>query len=324
MEIRSKITTQEYIESLRRQLRSFSPEEQETLIEEIRSHIAAGEEDPGMGKDLEERRNRVMKQLGSPQSLGDGFKAVYRPDRLIDWLLIAIPYLLYPYLNSFYLSLMPKYSWADIRLDVAIHLPLVVIGLWRRSAPLALFWVTIIVSQLFAITTLMNSYYGLQTIFWAVLLLALLSLAGHIIWQNRHDLLIVIFGVMPLGMCVSGNVLSAIHPTDHTLYNLLDRLLLIAHLYLRDFSFDSTILLAILALFLLPSDRRIRWLALVLYGLMIGVEHAYLTEYQTGNMALLAHWVHDLWVVLPALIVMSGWWLERSKRPRLDFAMGQV
>ena len=314
--------TEEYIRSLRKQLTNFSPNEQEALIEEISSHIESGVEDSKIGKDKEERRIRIMNELGSPKDMSKGFKAIYRPDRLIDYLLIAVPCFFYPYLNSLYISLMPKYSWADVRLDVIIHLPLIAIGLWRRSAPVTLFWTAMIVSQLLFITTQIQWYYGIQTIFWALLLLALLGLAGNIIWKNRHDLLIVVFGLMPLGMCVIGNILSVIRPTDYTPYNFLDRSLLNIHLYITHFDFDSTlvIILAVIALFFLPANRTIRWLALVLYGLTIGIEHVYLTEDQTGNMALMAHWVYYLWIILPLLMVFFGWWIERSSRRQLELA----
>src|SRR6266545_6115270 len=125
--------TEEFIRALRRQLKGFSPEEQEALIEEISSHIENGEEDPKIGKAIEQRRKMLMNELGSPNDMGKGFKEIYRPNRFIDYLFIIIPFLFYPYLNSLYNGLMPKYEWADVRLDVVIHLPLIAIGLWRRS-----------------------------------------------------------------------------------------------------------------------------------------------------------------------------------------------
>jgi len=99
-----------------------------------------------MGSNAVERRKKLMNELGSPKAMASGLKAVYRPDRFIDYLLILIPYFFYPYLNLLYNSLTPKYSWVDVRLDVAIHLPLIAIGLWRKSAPLTLFWTTILVA----------------------------------------------------------------------------------------------------------------------------------------------------------------------------------
>lgn len=310
---------EEYLHALRKQLKGFSPEEQEVLIEEISGHIESGEEDSKMGRNVEERRKRLMNELGSPKEMGKGLKAVHRPDRLIDYLLIAIPYIFYPFLNSLYTSLMPKYSWADVRLDILIHLPLIAIGLWRRSAPLALFWITIIVSQLFFITTQIYWHYGIQTIFWALLLLALLTLGGYIVWKNRHDLLIVVFGLLPLSMCIIGSILSVVHPTSYTSYGILDQSLLASYLSIRDSMFY--LILATMALFFLLTNREIRWLALAISGLMIGLGRDYLIEYQTRNtMIPMAHWVYYLWVTLPLFIVFFGWWLDRSNRRRLESA----
>lgn len=310
---------EEYLQALRKQLKAFSPEEQEAFIEEISSHIEESEKDPKTGKNIEQRRRKLMRELGSPKDMGRGLKAVYRPDRLIDYLLIAIPYAFYPLLNSLYINLMPQYSWADVRLDILIHLPLVAIGIWRRSAPLALFWISIIVSQLLYITTQVYWYYGIQTALWAVLLLGLLGLAGYILWRNRNDLLTLVFGALPLSMCIIGNLISVVRPTGHTFYGFLNQSLLIIYLSISDFNFF--LILATMALFFLPTNRRMRWLALLLYGLMIGFGREYLIEFQTrSTMTPIAHWVYDLLIILPLLIVSLGWWLEQSNKRRLELA----
>src|SRR5512139_1034622 len=49
---RSQSMTEEYIQSLRKQLKGFPIHEQDALIDEIRSHIESGEEDPKLGKDV--------------------------------------------------------------------------------------------------------------------------------------------------------------------------------------------------------------------------------------------------------------------------------
>ena len=312
--------TEEYLQKLRRQLREFSWEEQEALMEEISSHIESGEEDPNMGKDAEQRRKKLMNELGSPRVLGKGFKNTYRPDRLIDYLLVAVPYLLYPILNSFYMGLMPTYSWADVRLDVVIHLPLVVLGLWRRSSALVLFWITILVSQLLYITTQSYWFYGIQTIFWALLLLGLVVLAGYILYKSQHDLLLMIFGLLSLSMCILGSIFSVLRPTGATSYGLLNQSLMVSYLSIRDLRFY--LILGTMALFFLPVNRRIRWLALLLYGLIIGLGRDYLIEFQTGGtMTPIASWVYYLWIMLPILIVFFGWWLERSKGQQLELAI---
>ncbi len=324
---------EEYLQSLQEQLKGFPPEEQAALVEEIQSHIESGEIDAGMGKDPEQRTKKLMNELGSPEDMGKGFRAVYRPQRLIDYLFIIIPFLLYPYLNTLYNSLMPRYSWADVRLDVLIHLPLVFLGLWRRSAPLTLFWATMLISQLFIITGRLYWYYGIQTIFWASLLLVLLVLAGNIVWKNRNDLLIVAFGLLMLGMCIAGsllNILSVIGPfglviwrsawsaAQHGAYGLLDRSLLILYIHIRDVAQFYSVLA--LALFFLPSNREIRWLALALTGFMMGLGHRYLLDYQYDT-GLMAPWIYILWAILPAIIVVFGWQLDRKTSEQLQLAV---
>jgi len=65
---------EEYIQALRKQLKGFSSEEQAAVIEEICSHIESGEEDTRMGKNPEQRRKKLMKELGTPEQLGKALK----------------------------------------------------------------------------------------------------------------------------------------------------------------------------------------------------------------------------------------------------------
>lgn len=302
---------EEYIRELRKQLKGFSAKEQEALIEEIINHIEEGEDDPKMGTDAEQRSKKLMNELGSPKEIADGFKQAYRPNRLIDFLLIIVPFFFYPYLNFLYTILMPKYSWADVRLDIVIHLPLIAIGLWRRSAPVTLFWITLTMSQLLIITTEIYGYYGAQTIFWAFLLVVLLVLAGYLLWKNRDDLLIVVFGLLPLSMCILGSIVSTIHPEDYS-FGSMGRSLLLAHTcYIENLAFYG--FLGSMALFFLPTNRSLRWLALVMYGLHLGLGHYYLNE-------VLAAWVFYLWTLLPPVSVFCVWWLEQLKKPQLELA----
>ncbi len=219
-------------------------------------------------------------------------------------------------LNSLYINLMPKYNWADVRLDLVIHLPLVVLGLWRRSAPLTFFWLTIVVSQLLYISTQSYWYYGPQTVFWALLLLGLLILAGYLLWKNRNDLLVLIFGLLPLSICILGSILSVVRPIGATPYGFLNLSLTMSYLSIKNIEFY--LILGTTALFFLPTNRQLRWLALALSGLIIGVGRDYLIEFQThGTMTPIAYWVYYLWIILPLLIVFWGWWLDHSKQQQL-------
>ncbi len=309
---------EDYLNALSRQLKGFPPEEQAALIEEIASHIESGEADPGIGQNTEQRRKRLMAELGSPQEMGKGFKAIYRSGGLIDYLWIAIPYALYPFLNMLYINMR-----LDLRFDILLHLPLIAIGLWRRSAPLALFWIITISGQLLYIATQGYWqgfwYYGIQTVIWALLLFGLLILTGMIIWKNRHDALVVMFALLPLSMLVFGNLLAIWRPTSHTVYSSWDVSLLNIFLEIRGLAFYVPF--ATMAMFFLPANRNIRWMALLISGLWIGLGRDYLLEYQTGNIAFMAHWVHTLWAILPLIIVAFGWWLDQKKRLQLQLAL---
>jgi len=309
---------QEYIEKLREHLKGFSIEEQEALIEEINSHIESSIDDPKMGKDEAERKKRLMAELGSPKELGRGFKGTYRKERFIDYLLILVPYLLYPLLNMFYVRLMPTYSWADVRLDILIHLPLVVIGLWRRSALLTSFWITTLVAQIITMLLLVGNYYGsFQTGVWITVVLGLVALLGRIVWQNRHDSLITAFAFLPLMMCGIGTALAIIHPSADTSYTLgqIDKLLL--DVYINAAGFGSGYLpfygfLITLGLFFLSMNRNIRWFALGLYGLVIGLSRNYLNLFDSDK-GLMHPLAYLLFAILPLVLVFLGWMLSQSK-----------
>jgi hypothetical protein len=69
-----------------------------------------------------------------------------------------------------------------------------------------------------------------------------------------------------------------------------------------------------MALFLLAKNRNIRWIALLLSGMMSGFGRDYLLDYQTGNMDLLAHWIYSIWAILPSAMVIFGWWVDKNRR----------
>lgn len=309
--------TQDYLQSIRKYLSDFSPEEQEAFLEEIRSHIESGEEDPKMGANPEQRRKTLMAELGSPNDLGRNFRTIYRQSGFIDFLWIVIPYLLYPFLNMIYVKLMPTYPWADVRLDILIHIPLILIGLWRRSAPLALFWLTTIVTQIIAMLLLVQGYYGaFQSVIWSMVALGLLLLLAYIVWQNRQDSLITTFGLLPIIMCAIGTILAIIHPNAVT-YTTgpIDRLLLDIYADAAGFGggylpFYGTLLT--MALFFLVMDRSVRWFALGLYGLVIALSRHYLNifDYDQGLMHPL---VYSFYVILPLVILLLGGMFNQSR-----------
>lgn len=313
---------EEYLRSLQKQLKSFPADEQAALMEEIRSHIESGESDPRMGDDGEQRRDRMMKEMGSPNDMGKGLQQTYRPGRIVDYLLVAIPYVLSLYFTQLYLQLRPQYPWMDIRLNAVLDLVLISIGLWRRSVLVTLFWINIAVMQLLYIVLQgvwqPTWYFGLQTIVWAAVLLGLLVSFGQIVWRNRHDTLIVVYALLPLCMQLLGTAVWSIQPVTYT-YNSLDRSLLVIFLRLQEGNAELYGTLATMAVFFLASNRDVRWIALLASALMIGLGRIYLFDYRTGTVAMVAQWVYYLYILIPMGIVGSAWWLDWRARQQISF-----
>lgn len=310
----------EYLRSLQRQLKSFPPEEQAALMEEIHSHMESGETDPGMGSDSPRRRERLMKEMGSPEDMGQGLKAVHRPNRLMDYLLVAIPYTLSLYFTAFYLQLRPQHPWMDIRLNVIMDLVLVAIALWRRSTLVILFWINIAAMQLLYIVLQgvwqPYWYFGLQTILWGILLVALLVFFGRIVWQNRHDPLIMVYALLPLCTQLLGTAVWSIQPVTYV-YNPLDRSLLTVFLRLQEGNAEFYGTLVTMALFFLAANRDARWIALVASALLIGFGRVYLFDYRTGAVAMVAQWVYYLYILIPMGSVGGAWLLDWRKRQQI-------
>jgi hypothetical protein len=299
------MTPDEYLQALSKKLKSFSPADQANLVEEIGSHIECGEEDPKLGKDSAQRRKKLMAELGSPGQMAKGFKVIYQPDGMIDFLLVAIPLLLNTSLNLLLVSLMPRYPWADVRVVVLIRLLLIGFGIWRGSKLLTLAWAPRTAIQVVAMLVFTQGYYLHQSIFWIPVLLVLVYLTGRLIWQNRRDALIVIYGLLPLIVGGLGLAFSSILNVQY----LNGRIELSI---LQAFSRFSVILdglnIVALALIFLVKDRNYRWVAVAIYGLILG-------SWMAGSREVLF-----TWVVVPLVMVFVGWWLDQSLQRQIRFA----
>lgn len=311
---------EEYLRSLQKALKSFPPEEQAALLEEIQSHIESGESDPTMGSDKGQRRDKIVKELGRPDDMGKGFQKAYRPDRLADYILVAIPYVLSLYFTEFYLRLRPQYPWMDIRLNVILDVVFIVIGLWKRSTLVTLFWLNMAMMQLLYIVLQgvwqPYWYFGLQTIVWAALLVGLLLLFGRTVWRNRHDALMVVFAILPLTMQLLGTAVWSIQPVTYT-YNSLDRSLLIIFLRLQEGNAELYGTLATMAVFFLASSRDVRWMALLAVALVIGFGRVYLFDYHTGGVALVSQWIYYLYILIPMGLVGIAWYADWRRRQQV-------
>ena len=142
------MTPQNYLRSLRAQLKGFSAQEQDDLIEEISTHFESGENDPELGKDPQQRRQKVRAEMGSPRQLGNGFRDVHRPGRLVDYLLILIPTLfIYILLRVFLRRGMVDQAEVFIRIPFWYSLFCILmlfISFLRRSLYLKLYWMVIL------------------------------------------------------------------------------------------------------------------------------------------------------------------------------------
>ncbi len=303
---------EEYLRSLQKQLKDFAPEERTAIMDEIRSHAESGEED------LKQAGSKLMKELGSPEDMGKGLRAVYRPNRLVEYLLVAIPYVLSLYLTEFYLGLRPEYPWMDIRINVVFDLLFVAVGFARRSVLVTLFWMNIAIMQLLYIVVQgvwqPYWYFGTQTILWAIILAGLLVLFARLVWQNRSDTLIVVFALLPLCMELLGIGLWNIQPVTYA-FSSLDRSLLIIFLQLQEGNIQLYATLATTALFFLASNRDLRWASLVASALFLGFARAYLFDYEAGShVASVAQWVYYLYILFPLGMVVSAWRLDYNSR----------
>jgi hypothetical protein len=304
----------EYLESLRKKLKGFSHDERAVLIEEIGSHIEGSEEDLKLGKDPVKRRQKIMSELGSPEQMAKGFKKVYQPGGLIDYLLIAIPFLLNLPINLLLLSLMPKYPWADARLVIIFHLVLLGIGFWRRSTLLTVFWLADLAVQLTSVLWVAKGYYGsLQTVLWCIVLVSLVIQLGRMVWQNRHDFLIVTFALLPILMGIISLALGMTIHSNTYLYEPLE--IFFFRLYLNTGSFIWFIEMVPLISFMMVRNRNVRWLALAIFWLLLG-----LSRDRLDYGVIYPPFVYYLWIFLPITVIFLGWFLERIKHRQVRFA----
>ena len=299
------MTPDEYLQVLRKKLKSFSPTDQTVLIEEIGSHIESGEEDPRLGKDPPQRRKKLMAELGSPGQMAKGFKIIYQPDGLIDFLLVAIPLLLNTSFNLLLVNMMPRYPWFDVRVEVLFRLLLIGIGIWRGSKLLILAWAPRTAVQIFAMLAVTQGYYLHQSIIWIPIFLGVAYLTVRLVWQNRRDALIIIYGLLPLIIGGLGLALYSVSEVQNWSGRIDLSILLVFSRY--SVILDGLNILALAVIFL-SKNRNFRWAAVAIYGLILGSWISAPRE------------VLFIWVVLPLAITLLGLWLDQSLRRQVRLA----
>ena len=249
-----------------------------------------------------------MAELGSPGQMAKGFRMVYQPDGLIDYLLIVIPYLLNQPINLLLVSLMTRYPWADVRLVVLFHLCLLAIGFARRSPLLTLFWLADLAVQLMGILSYSGVYYGpLQTAWGCILLVGLIFLLGRTTWQHRQDPLVVSFGLLPFFMGTLSIGLAIVHLHATSIFLPVELILLQLNERFAGFLYFGMVVA--LAPFFLAKNRDIRWGALGIYWIFGGLYRNWL-DYQITYPG----YIYYFWALFPLLVVITGWLLEHGRR----------
>ena len=306
------MTPEEYLDALNRNLKGFSPQERAALLEEIGSHIESGEEDPGMGSNLEERRQRLAAEMGTPVEMGRGLRGVHRPRRLADLLLVILPlYGLFSLLLPLFVAIGkrqvqvadPWLAWI-LRIEIAVGIGLSLVGSRRHSALLMAFWIPDALARIITLMTregrwdLFGSSFSLETIFLGVVLVGLLVWLADLLNKNRRDLLLIWFALMPLISTAFGVGALALQ----TIYGVVPHY---GNSLVGQFVIRTALEVISLGVFFLVSNRNWRWLALAFAALLTTVGSASL--YWPNPMLV------SLWAAHTA-VVLVGWWTDWHSR----------
>ena len=343
---------EDFLLALRAQLKGFSPREQDLLIEEINAHFESGEDDPALGTEIEQRRQKMLSEMGSPKQMGTGFRDIHRPGRLIDFLLILIPTLVVYILDrSFLTNELLNLSGMLVRVVITYSIfcvLMVAISFLRRSLYLKLYWIVIlgvwlaglpglifgIQNQGGALTSMYTpgitylSYYSLPSpggpwVEWilpSLILLLLLSFVVWMIWHIRHDLLSVTYACLLTVLGIWFFYQSTFEIYDSIVlawiqnsFNLYA--ITTGPLASAIWLFVATwIPFIFLGLFFLVDRRDLRWLALALSFCASGI-------LSLLSIKICAYWAYPLItdVLLPLSIVLPAWLLEKRKKVQWQY-----
>lgn len=306
---------QGYLEELRRRLSGLPTGQRDELVEEIRSHLEAGEDDPRMGDTPDERSARLRPELGSADQMARGFKRVHQQADLLDYLLVAIPCLLNLPINLLLMSLMPRYPWADVRFVIAFHFILLGIALRRNSILVTLYWLTDLVVQLAFVLWYAKGFYGPpQTLFWQIVLIGLTLFLGRTIWRNRHEAMLVLYGLLPALMAIFALGLRII-PVHRSGWDPAGFLLNV-QTWTTDFLYYP--ILVVLGFFFLVRNRDLRWGSLIVYWILLAIYHPWLEAYVVYPSS-----IQVVWLLLPLTLLAFGWAADRLERRPLREAAHQ-
>jgi hypothetical protein len=311
-------SSQDYLVQLQNQLKGFSPQEQAAILEEIASHIESGQGDPDLGDSTMERQRKLLKELGTPQLMGKKMKQVHRPNRVVDLLLVLVPALVFIPLVSMIVGQPIDYSPLDpnlllsLRGVIAISGAMLLIGWLRRSDILLIYWSSdallrvlslMLREQRFSIGQEAIFDTAVECFFWWLALIGLVVLFCGLLWRNRANSSLVIFGLLP--------ILAAAASLGEYYWLRTYTGLSASPLSWPEWLYQVSRFLEVawLVLFFLSPRREGRWLALELEAINVFM------------MKTVAYWPDQPSIVLYTLIlpvlVAMVWWLDRKNQPQV-------
>jgi hypothetical protein len=286
-------TADTFIEQLSHHLKQFSGVQRQDILDEIASHFEAGQNDPQLGSTPEERKTNLMNEMGSPSELGQGLRNVYRPNRLVDFLLVFIPvYLLFPLVVPLLLlSGKTQIKW-EHPATIYIYFPLlfgmgmVLLSAWRRSTLLLAFWIPDALCRLISLMFNQQRWTNWSDVpsnlVWYTVLLGLVYVMGRFLYKNRSDPLVILFAALPLFQ-TAFNVITI---------GILGGVPAYASWQVLGFGLPSVLGLVSLSGWFLLEKRLYRWVALLLGAVSFAI---FMMVSAWPNLAVAA-----LWATLPA------------------------
>jgi hypothetical protein len=311
------VAADDYLARVHSHLRGLPAQEQADLLDEIASHIESGQSDPQVGE------AQVMAELGSPEQMGRGLRGIHRPHRLADLLLALAPNFLLTWLVTFVLSRFygptgtmsaaSPYVYLGGRISLLVGILLAGVGWRRRSAPLAVFWLSSALGTLVSLMTREARFLpgqeriagsALESLVWYAVLLGLLAWLVWTLKQQRFDRLLVVFSMLPLLLAAAnystGQILLAGSATVRYGLVVMPSGLVFTLAYLAAWPGG-------IALFFLCLPRDPRWLGLLLMALYYAYPN--LSAYRASPGILI------IWSALVGVVLLAWGWdrVERAK-----------
>jgi hypothetical protein len=319
------MNTDEYINHLNSELKGFSPQEKAVVIEEITTHIEEGQADSRLGHDAQERTRKLKEEMGSPNDLGRRLKEVHNPNRWIDFLLVFVPTEIVMYILLIILSIALKlpsinvtnaydpYIVAGIRVSFILSILMVIITRHRRSLGALFFWLPQAIiaplSLLFREKLWLPQYpiesqkIGIiESLFWIVTLIVLVSWLAYMLWVNRHNLLLIVLALIPFLITIENITGSSTISTGYFPSIFYDPNLTVIHFFGLPLGLYQINILIWPLLFYVFRNRHVRWFGLFLYAVPIGLMNIRVV---ISNSLLLP----VIWTI-PFIVVLLSWLID--------------